>query len=78
MWNLGRLVCGKPGMPEGLGPNPQSYDTSYSQSLEWGPQGFLGQFQEGQTGQNHAQSTHVSLHEAHPHLCCGPSSFDTY
>ena len=30
-WSSGRLVPDMPGMPEGLGPNPQSYDTDYSQ-----------------------------------------------
>ena len=43
------LLPGRPGLSEWQGPNPQSYDTGYSQSRGWGPQGFLAQFQGGQT-----------------------------
>ena len=38
------------GKPEEPGPYPQSYDTDCSQSREWGHQGCLGHFQEGQGG----------------------------
>ena len=37
-----------PGKPEEPGPNPQSCDTDCSTSREWGHQGCLGHFQEGQ------------------------------
>ena len=39
-----------PGKPEEPGPTPQSCDTACSQSREWGHQGCLGHFQEGQAG----------------------------
>ena len=39
-----------PGKPEEPGPNPQSCDTDCSQSRDWGHQGCLGHFQEGQGG----------------------------
>ena len=39
-----------PGKPEEPGPNPQSCDTDCTNSLEWGHQGCLGHFQEGQGG----------------------------
>ena len=64
------FVPGKPCMPERLGPNPQSYDTGYSHSRGWGPQGCLGQFQGGQTSQNQTQRAQVGLPEVLPqHLC---------
>ena len=37
-----------PDMPEEPGPNPQSCDIDYSQSREWGHQGCVSHFQEGQ------------------------------
>ena len=46
-----------PGKPEDPGPNPQSCDTDCSQSREWGHQGCLGHFQEGQGGHFQVQET---------------------
>ena len=63
------LVPSRPGMPEGLGPNPQSYETDYSQSRGWGLHGCLDQFQGGQAGQNQAQRAQVGLTEALPQHC---------
>ena len=39
-WSPGRLVPGMPGMPEGLGPNPQSYDTDLFTKVRMGPSGM--------------------------------------
>ena len=39
-----------PGKSEDPGPNPQRCDIDYSQSREWGHQGWLGHIQEGQKG----------------------------
>ena len=63
-----------PGTPGEPGPNLQSYDIDYSQShQEWGPQGCLGHFQEGQRGQNQAQRAQKGQPEVLPHhQCCGP------
>ena len=49
------MVPGIPSKSEEPGPNPQRCDIDYSQSQEWGPQGYLGHFQEGQKGQNQLQ-----------------------
>ena len=51
-----------PGKPEEPGPNPQSCDTDCSQSREWGHQGSIGHFQEGQEG--HFQV--LGAQEGHP------------
>ena len=42
------MVPGRPGRSAEPDPNPQSYDIGCSQSQEWGHQGWLGHFQEGQ------------------------------
>ena len=49
------MVPGMPDKPEEPGPNPQSCDIDYSQSREWGHQGWLCHFQGGQKGQNQVQ-----------------------
>ena len=69
------MVPGMPGKPEEPGPNPQSCDTDCSQSREWGHQGCLGHFQEGQGGHFQVQEAQ----EGHPGVFpqfqyCGPSS----
>ena len=56
------MVPGRPDKPEEPGPNPQSCGIGYSQSQEWGHQGWLGHFLEGQKGQNQVQSAQ----EGHP------------
>ena len=79
VWNPGKMVSGRPGRPGESGPNPQSCDIDFSQSREWGPQGCLDHFQEGQKDQNQVQRAQVSLPEVPPqHLCCGPSSYEIY
>ena len=45
-WYLVGLIC-----LQSLIPNPQNCDTDCSQSREWGHQGCLGHFQEGQNYQ---------------------------
>ena len=63
-----------PGKTEESGPNPQSCDTDCSQSREWGHQGCLGHFQEGQIDQNQVQRAQEVHPERFPQLQrCGPS-----
>ena len=45
-------------------PNPHSCDTDCSQSRDWGHQGFLGHFQEGQKGYYQVQGAQ----EGHPEV----------
>ena len=50
-----------------------------SQSQEWGHQGCLGHFQEGQKGQYQVQRAQEGPPEGFPQLqCCGPSSGEVY
>ena len=49
------MVAGRPGKPVEPGPNPHSCDIGCSQSREWGHQGWLGHFQEGQKGHYQVQ-----------------------
>ena len=73
------MVPGTPGKPEEPGPNPQSCDIGYTQSQEWGHQGWLGHFQEGQKGQNQVQRAKEGHPEGFPQLqCCGPFSYEIY
>ena len=73
------MVPGMPGKPEDPSPNLQSCNIDYSQSREWGPQGWLGHFQEGQKGQNQIQMAQDGHPEGFPQLqCCGPSSDEIY
>ena len=55
-----------PGKPEEPGPNPQSCDTNCSQSREWGHQGCLGHFQEGQEGHFQVQTAQEGHHWVFP------------
>ena len=74
-WNPGDMVPGRPDMPAVPDPDPQSCGTDGSQSQEWGHQGCLGHFQEGQKGHYQVQQAKEGHSEAFPQLqCCGPSS----
>ena len=73
------MVPGMPGKPEEPGPNPQSCDTDCSQSRDWGHQGCLGHFQEGQGGYFQV----LGAHEGHlgmfpQYQYCGPPSDGIY
>ena len=64
-----------PGKPEEPAPNPQSCDTDCSQSREWGHQGYLGHFQEGQGGHFQVQEAQEGHFGVFPQFqYCGPSS----
>ena len=66
----------KPAEPD---PKPQSCDIGCSQSREWGHQGWLGHFQEGQKGQNQVPRAQEGYPKGCPQLqCCGPSSGEIY
>ena len=73
------MVPSRPGNPAEPDPNRQSCDTDYSQSQEWGHQGCLGHFQEGQKGLYQVQRAQDGHPEGVPQLqCCGPSSGEIY
>ena len=59
-WNPGDMVPDRPGKPAESDPYPQSCDTDCSQSREWGHQGCLGHFQEGQHDQYQVQSCRLT------------------
>ena len=62
------MVPGRPDMLAESGPNPQSCDTDCSQSPEWGHQGCLGHFQEGQKDQYQVQEAQEGHPEVFPQL----------
>ena len=73
------MVPGRSCKPEEPGPNPKSCDTDCSQSREWGHQGCLGHFQEGQNDLYQVQRAQEGPPEGFPQLqCCRPSSGDLY
>ena len=68
-----------PSKPEDPGPNPQSCDTTFSPSREWGHQGCLGHFQEGQEGHFQVLEAKEDPFRVIPQFqCCGPSSDGIY
>ena len=69
------MVPDRPDKPAEPDPDPQNCVTDCSQSQEWGHQGCLGHFQEGQKSPYQVQEAQEGHPEMFPQLqCCGPSS----
>ena len=73
------MVPGRPDKPAEPDPHAWSCDTDCSQSPEWGHQGCLGHFQEGQMGYYDVQGVQEGHPKVFPHLqCCEPPSSEIY